>query len=102
MTKRPVMGKAATEYGDYIIVTSDNPRNENPQNIITDILNGISLQHKSKCHIELDRKQAIKKALDRAQPHSIVAILGKGHETGHIVGDDVFYLSDYDEVIKLK
>ncbi len=77
--KRPMMGKSAEKFSDLIILTSDNPRDEEPEKIIDDILEGIS--DKSKVIIEVDRKKAIEKALNLAREGDIVAILGKGHET---------------------
>ncbi|AAC07591.1 UDP-MurNac-tripeptide synthetase [Aquifex aeolicus VF5] len=76
--KRPLMGKAAEKYSDLIILTSDNPRDEEPEKIIEDILDGIS--EKDKVIIEADRRKAIKKAIDMAKEGDMVAILGKGHE----------------------
>ena len=76
--KRPLMGKAAEKYSDLIILTSDNPRDENPEEIIKDILKGI--ENKDKVITEVDRKKAIRKAVELASEGDIIAILGKGHE----------------------
>ncbi|MFZ5944153.1 MAG: UDP-N-acetylmuramoyl-L-alanyl-D-glutamate--2,6-diaminopimelate ligase [Bacillota bacterium] len=81
-TKRPIMGKAAAQYSDFCIVTSDNPRSEEPERIIGDILPGlqeISTQEKYK--VVIDRKKAIEEALNMADRGDIVIIAGKGHET---------------------
>ncbi|HDT15178.1 MAG TPA: UDP-N-acetylmuramoyl-L-alanyl-D-glutamate--2,6-diaminopimelate ligase [Firmicutes bacterium] len=76
--KRPLMGRAAEKYSDYIIVTSDNPRDENPERIIKDVISGI--RNKTSVFAEPDRKKAIRIAVEKAAKDDIVAILGKGHE----------------------
>jgi UDP-N-acetylmuramoyl-L-alanyl-D-glutamate--2,6-diaminopimelate ligase len=78
-SKRPVMGEIAEDYATKVIVTSDNPRSENPNNIIDDILEGISI--KEKVVVEPDRKKAIKFALSNSESNDIILIAGKGHET---------------------
>lgn len=84
--KRPQMGKIAVEFSDRVIVTSDNPRDEDPQVIISDILKGISLRATGKIQVIEDRQKAIEVAIQMAQPGDIVLIAGKGHETYQIVG----------------
>ncbi len=96
-TKRPKMGHIAEMLADEIIVTSDNPRSENPQSIIEDILTGIN--NKKNVSTEIDREKAIIYALDTAQPHDIVAILGKGHEDYQILSDKTIHFDDR-EIIK--
>lgn len=76
--KRPEMGKIATELSDFSIVTSDNPRTENPMSIIGDILNGIS---KDNYEVIENRKEAIQRAIDIAEDGDVIVIAGKGHET---------------------
>lgn len=76
--KRPKMARAAESLSDVVIVTSDNPRQEDPQEIIRQVLTGISNQ--SQCLVEVDRKQAIVKAIQLAHDNDIVLIAGKGHE----------------------
>ncbi len=78
--KRPKMGKIAVQYSDELIITSDNPRNEDPQSIINDIEKGIEPQDFNKTISNPDRKQAIKLALQKAQKEDIICIAGKGHE----------------------
>ncbi|MCJ7507556.1 MAG: UDP-N-acetylmuramoyl-L-alanyl-D-glutamate--2,6-diaminopimelate ligase [candidate division Zixibacteria bacterium] len=95
-TKRPIMGKLATRIADYVIVTSDNPRTENPSSIIDDIFKGINSKNNIK-RIE-DRKEAIKKAMDLAQPKDILVIAGKGHEDYQIIGTKRFHFSDKETV----
>lgn len=84
-TKRPLMAKVAEKYTDKIIVTTDNPRHEDPQSIIDEVLTGFS----SMDNVEavLDRRQAIDIAITNAQPGDVVLLAGKGHETSQIVGD---------------
>jgi len=78
-SKRPIMGKIAEDYATNVIVTSDNPRSENPDTIISDILKGIS--HKESINIEPDRKEAIYLALRKSETNDIILVAGKGHET---------------------
>jgi len=80
--KRPMMAKICEEYSDCCIVTSDNPRSEDPAVILQDILKGFSNQKSFVC--ELDRRKAIEMAIDMASPEDIVLIAGKGHETYQI------------------
>lgn len=75
--KRPMMAKIAEEYSDIVIVTSDNPRNEEPEAIVSEIIQGFQ---KKGYLVELDRKLAIQKALTLADKEDIVLIAGKGHE----------------------
>lgn len=84
-TKRPEMGKIASCYARKIYLTSDNPRNENPQDIINDIMQGI--KDKNKVIVESNRLLAIYKALDELNDDEILLILGKGDETYQIIGD---------------
>lgn len=79
-TKRPVMGEVACEYSDKVIFTSDNPRSEDPEDILKDMETGLSSAAKRKYVSIADRKQAIKTAVNMAQPDDIVLIAGKGHE----------------------
>lgn len=83
--KRPEMGKAAGEYADIIILTNDNPRNEDPDQIIADILAGIT--DRDKIRIIPDRKEAILTALQLAGSKDSVLIAGKGHENYQEIGE---------------
>jgi UDP-N-acetylmuramoyl-L-alanyl-D-glutamate--2,6-diaminopimelate ligase len=76
--KRPVMGRIATELSDIVFVTSDNPRSEDPQAIIDEILAGAT----GEPEVEPDRARAIQRAIDLAAPGDVVVIAGKGHERG--------------------
>jgi UDP-N-acetylmuramoyl-L-alanyl-D-glutamate--2,6-diaminopimelate ligase len=79
--KRPIMAKIATELSDKTILTSDNPRNEDPEQIINEMEQGVEAQNFKKSLSITDRKQAIKTACQLAQPNDIILIAGKGHET---------------------
>jgi UDP-N-acetylmuramoyl-L-alanyl-D-glutamate--2,6-diaminopimelate ligase len=80
-TKRPIMASIATELSDKVVLTSDNPRNEDPDVIIAEMEKGVAAQNYKKVLTITDRKQAIKTACQLAQPNDIVIIAGKGHET---------------------
>lgn len=82
-TKRPLMGKVTAKYSDYLYVTSDNPRTENPDAILADIVPGLNEVNYPKDQYELivDRKKAIQKAIEGAGPKDVILIAGKGHET---------------------
>jgi UDP-N-acetylmuramoyl-L-alanyl-D-glutamate--2,6-diaminopimelate ligase len=82
-TKRPLMGKVTAKYSDYLYVTSDNPRTENPDAILSDIVPGLNEVNYPKEQYELivDRKKAIQKAIEGAGPKDVILIAGKGHET---------------------
>ncbi len=79
--KRPIMANIATELSDKAILTSDNPRNEDPEVIINEMEQGVAPQNFKKSLSITDRKQAIKTACQLAQPNDIILIAGKGHET---------------------
>ncbi len=89
--KRPAMGEAVNRLADYAVVTSDNPRSEEPAEIIDDILVGMEA---GRFHVQLDRGQAIREAVERAAPEDLVLILGKGHETEQVIGDRVIPFDD--------
>ncbi len=91
-TKRPKMGCAASKLADYAIITSDNPRFEDPNCIIQDIIKGIKKQN---YEIIVDRKEAIARALKLAQKDDTILLAGKGHEDYQIIGDKKIPFSDY-------
>ncbi len=98
--KRPLMGKVAAKYSKHIIVTSDNPRFEDPDLIINDIVAGIP--ENSSFEIEINRKEAIKKAILLANnENSVVLLLGKGDEATQIIYDQKLPFSDKEEVLKI-
>jgi UDP-N-acetylmuramoyl-L-alanyl-D-glutamate--2,6-diaminopimelate ligase len=80
-TKRPIMASIASELSDKVILTSDNPRNEDPDAILREMEVGVTAENYKKVLAITDRKQAIKTACQLAQPNDIVLIAGKGHET---------------------
>jgi UDP-N-acetylmuramyl-tripeptide synthetase len=80
-TKRPIMATIASELSDKVILTSDNPRNEDPDTIIKEMEEGVAAENYKKVLAITDRKQAIKTACQLAQPNDIILIAGKGHET---------------------
>jgi len=84
-SKRPLMAKAAESFADKVIVTTDNPRHEDPQSIIDEVVTGFSSM--DNVEVILDRRQAIDVAISNAQPGDVVLLAGKGHETSQIVGD---------------
>ncbi len=94
--KRPLMGQMAAKYSKHIIVTSDNPRFEDPDLIIEDILKGI-VNHNSVV-VEVNRKEAIKKAIGICNENSVVLILGKGDEAYQIIYDQKLPFSDKEVV----
>ena len=89
--KRKMMGNIAERYADYVIVTSDNPRNENPEKIISDILEGIS----SKVETIVSREEAINFAIMNANKNEIILIAGKGHESYQKIGEETLEFSDH-------
>ena len=92
-TKRPLMGEIAQRLSDICIVTSDNPRTENPQIIIDDILKGLD-KSKENYKVVIDRKEAIKEAIKTAKKDDVVIIAGKGHENYQIVGKVKHHFDD--------
>lgn len=92
--KRPIMGRIGSEMADICIITSDNPRSEPPDQIAQEILGGISPENMDRVKIDLDRRQAIKLALEVASPGDIVVIAGKGHETYQIFKDKTIPFDD--------
>ncbi len=95
--KRPIMGHIATEKSDYVIFTSDNPRTEDPNKILSDITIGLK---KNNYEVVLDRVEAIKKGLDMIKDNDTLLILGKGHEDYQIIGHTKYHLDDLEEVQK--
>ena len=92
-TKRPLMGEAAGSLGDIVVLTSDNPRSEDPLRIINDVLVGLQ-KTKAKYFVEPERGRAIEMALDEARPGDIVLLAGKGHETYQVLRDGTVDFDD--------
>ncbi|MGN6373462.1 MAG: UDP-N-acetylmuramoyl-L-alanyl-D-glutamate--2,6-diaminopimelate ligase [Solirubrobacteraceae bacterium] len=83
--KRPLMGEAAARLSDVVLVTSDNPRSEDPQEIVREIMQGVERAARSKddlVQVELDRRKAIASAVEQARDDDVLVIAGKGHEQG--------------------
>ena len=91
-TKRPLMGEVATRLADLAVLTSDNPRSEDPADIIDQVLSGV--RRSEALTVEPDRGAAIALALGAARPGDIVVLAGKGHETTQVVGDRVLPFDD--------
>jgi UDP-N-acetylmuramoyl-L-alanyl-D-glutamate--2,6-diaminopimelate ligase len=91
-SKRPRMGKVVSQLSDLIVLTSDNPRTENPEHILDEIQTGINGE--VQIYRETLRKSAIEWALSQATPNDIVLIAGKGHETYQVIGSEQFPFDD--------
>jgi UDP-N-acetylmuramoyl-L-alanyl-D-glutamate--2,6-diaminopimelate ligase len=92
-SKRRPMGEAAAENSDFVVITSDNPRNEDPLKIIEEI--EIGVKAKSVDYVVVpDRREAINRAIAAAKSNDVVIIAGKGHENYQIVGADKFHFDD--------
>lgn len=96
--KRPVMGRTAVHLSDFVWITSDNPRTENPAAIIGEILKGVTGHTNFK--VEPDRRLAIRGAIEMAKPGDLVLIAGKGHETYQILGTEKIHFDDREEAIE--
>lgn len=94
--KRPIMAGIATENSDYVIFTSDNPRYEDPQDIINDMITGLD---KNNYEIEINRVNAINRGIQLLDKNDILLVLGKGHETYQIIGDKKIHLDDKEIVL---
>src|ERR1051326_3037954 len=92
-TKRPLMGEAAGQGSDFVVLTSDNPRSEDPQQIIADALPGVK-KAGTRFAVAVERKKAIQLALNEAKPADVVLIAGKGHEKVQITREGVFPFDD--------
>jgi UDP-N-acetylmuramoyl-L-alanyl-D-glutamate--2,6-diaminopimelate ligase len=91
--KRPLMGEAAGSLSDLVVLTSDNPRSEDPLRIINDVVVGLQKVN-AKYRIEPDRERALALALDEAGPGDIVLLAGKGHETYQVLRDGTIEFDD--------
>jgi UDP-N-acetylmuramoyl-L-alanyl-D-glutamate--2,6-diaminopimelate ligase len=92
-TKRPLMGKAAADWADFVIVTTDNPRTEKPGDIIADILPGLEGSGTSYVVVE-DRIEAIHYAMDNARSGDVIVLCGKGHETYQEINHEKFHMDE--------
>ena len=96
-TKRPKMGAIAEDLADKIVITSDNPRNEDPQQIITDVLAGLKSVNTQKVWVEADRGKAIALLKNICKNDDVVLIAGKGHEDYQILKDKTIHFDDREE-----
>jgi len=92
--KRPLMGQIASKMSDFVFITSDNPRTEDPCQIILDIETGIKKSNKENYKVVVDRESAIKEAVMMASKNDIILIAGKGHETYQIIGTEKINFND--------
>ncbi len=100
--KRPLMAQKALQGSDFVMVTSDNPRKEDPMAIISDIMDGVPLSDRQqKVMIEPDRRKAIETVLSQARAHDVILIAGKGHEDYQIIGTEKTFFSDYETAKEL-
>ena len=93
-TKRPEMGVIAAKYADKVVVTSDNPRHEDPEEIIREIRAGMDVQARAKSLFITDRREAIRTALMTAPKGAVILVAGKGHEDYQIIGDVKTHFDD--------
>ncbi|MFQ3611495.1 MAG: UDP-N-acetylmuramoyl-L-alanyl-D-glutamate--2,6-diaminopimelate ligase, partial [Fimbriimonadales bacterium] len=98
--KRPKMGAIAAQLADKVILTSDNPRTEDPMQILHQILEGVPTDERARVIVEPDRQRAIEIALSQAQPGEIVLMAGKGHEEYQIIGTTRYPFSDRQVVLQ--
>lgn len=99
-TKRPKMGKIAADLSDFCVVTSDNPRSENPTKIIEDILEGMK-NTKTPYQVVENRKEAIAWAMNNAKPNDIILLAGKGHETYQILPTGTIHFDEREAVAEV-
>ncbi len=97
-SKRSQMGRISSQYADKLVITSDNPRTEDPCRIIKDILSGTNTTEE--IYVENNRSNAIKMAINMANRSDVVLIAGKGHEDYQIFGEEKVYFDDKKEVVK--
>ena len=100
-TKRPLMAREALKGSDKLILTSDNPRFEEPEDILNDMLNGLSEEEKRSAMMVVDRREAIKIACSLAKPGDVVLIAGKGHEEYQEIKGVRYHFNDREEVERL-
>lgn len=93
--KRPIMAEIAEKYSDLTVATSDNPRTEDPEEILKDVVKGFKKENHI---IEVDRKKAVAIAVQNAKKDDIIVIAGKGHETYQIIGREKIHFDDREVV----
>ena len=98
-TKRPKMAKAAAKYADFLVITSDNPRDEEPEAIVADILTGLEGSDVP-YEVVIDRKDAILRSMQMAQPGDVIVLAGKGHEDYQVLKNGVHIHMDEREIVR--
>ncbi|HAW07936.1 MAG TPA: UDP-N-acetylmuramoyl-L-alanyl-D-glutamate--2,6-diaminopimelate ligase [Bacteroidetes bacterium] len=98
--KRPMMGRIASNLAEYIIITNDNPRLENPEKIFENILDGIPSDKRDNVEVIPEREKAIKLAIEKSSKNDIILIAGKGHEEYQIIGTEKIAFRDKDIILK--
>lgn len=96
--KRPLMAQEAAKQSDHLILTSDNPRNEEPQDIINDMLEGLTKEEKQKTLSIIDRKEAIRVACMMAKKGDVILVAGKGHEDYQIIKGVKYHFDDHEVI----
>ena len=96
--KRPLMAQEAVKNSDRVIITSDNPRFEDPQEIINDMLAGLTEKQRQKVLSIVDRREAIRTACMMAQPGDVILVDGKGHEDYQIVQGVKHHFDDHEVI----
>lgn len=99
-SKRPIMARIGYEMSDILILTSDNPRSEKPEDILSDMEKGLPADHEEKVEVIIDRRVAIKKAFEKAQEGDYILVSGKGHEKYQEINGLRTYFDDMEELEK--
>lgn len=99
--KRPVMARIATENSDKVIMTSDNPRKEDPEAILKDMYAGVSIPNRKKTLSIVNRREAIKTSVSLAEKDNIILVAGKGHENYQIIGEVKIHFDDKETLIEI-
>lgn len=92
--KRPIMGRIGSDLADIVVVTSDNPRTEDPDSIVAMVLEGIPESERPRATVRVDRREAIREAIGRAEAGDVVVIAGKGHEDYQVFADRTIHFDD--------
>ena len=92
--KRPLMGAVAAELADFAVLTSDNPRSEDPLAIIAEVVAGVPAERRERVVVEPDRRAAVRRALREARAGDSLVIAGKGHEPYQILGSETIHFDD--------
>ena len=99
--KRPLMGEIASRLSDQVLITSDNPRDEDPDSIINEIYRGVPSVLKEKVFTVTDRMEALEMACNMASAGDVILIAGKGHENYQIIGNESLHFDDMENTIHI-